>query len=78
MTAVPPEKVRVPDSDGTTLLTRLAAIGVILALGALAAYSLFGGPTTVSVRPAARVAPARVGPAGGEPNPEQGGAGGGD
>jgi hypothetical protein len=60
------------------LRTKVAAIAVVVALAALAAYTMFSGPTTVSV-PAgggAKAAPAKAAPAGEEGSPEGEGGGG--
>jgi len=48
-------------SDGLSLRARICAVAVVIALAALAAYTMFSGPTKVAVRlPASehgRVAP---------------------
>ncbi len=59
--------------------TRVAAVLVTIALGALALYAVFAPPTTVPLGPGAqRAAPVKTGPAtpGGEPDEGRGGEGG--
>lgn len=60
--------------------TRVAAVAVVLALAGLAAYTMFSGPTTVSVPTqsgAAKPTPGKVAPAGEEQSGEgrEGGGG---
>ncbi len=54
-----------PVPGGPSLRGRIAAVAVVLALAALAAYTMFSGPTTVAVR-APTSAPARSAPPSGE------------
>ncbi len=65
----------VPGDGQPTLRTKIAAVAVVIALGALAAFAVFSPPTTVKVggspaksAPAAQPAPAT----GGEPEGEGG------
>jgi hypothetical protein len=46
MSAAP--RTVVADEQGPRLMTRVAAVMVVLALAGLAAYTMFSGPTTVS------------------------------
>ena len=55
------------------LRTRIAAIAVVVALGGLAGYTLFSGPTTVPVQGPAQAAPARTVPPQEQREPEEGG-----
>jgi hypothetical protein len=46
---------------GSRLATRLAAVAVVLALAALAAFTIFSGPTTIKLRaPTSRPLPTRT------------------
>lgn len=70
MNAARPGSVAAPLDQGPSLLTRVAAVAVALALAGLAYYAVFAGPTTVAVNTPAKVAPAKVAPAHGEPATE--------
>lgn len=59
-----------PVSGSPKLRVQFAAIVVVLALAALAAYTLFSGPTTVSVKGPAGVAPTQTVPSEGGAEPE--------
>ncbi len=50
------------DRGGPSLRTRIAAVAVVVALAALAAYALFSGPTTVPVSAPSKAAPTRQAP----------------
>ena len=52
---------------GPSLLTRIAAVLVVLALAGLAYYAVFSGPTTVAVTAPSKASPAKGAPATGEP-----------
>ena len=65
-----------PVAAGPGLRTRIAAIVVVLALAGLAAYAVFGGPTTVSIQGPVKVAPSRTAPSEGQAEPEGEGRGG--
>lgn len=56
--------------DGPSLRARIAAIAVVVALGALAAYAVFGGPTTVPIGTPAKAPTRAVQPAGVQPQSE--------
>ena len=65
--------------EAPSLRTKIAAIAVVLALAALAAYTMFSGPTTVPVPAgggASKAAPTKAAPAGEEGFPEGEGGGG--
>jgi hypothetical protein len=66
MSVASPASVATPADGGPALATRIAAVAVIVALAALAAYTLFSGPTTVTVGGPAKAAPTRSAPAAGE------------
>lgn len=65
-----------PAATGPGLRTRIAAIAIVLALAGMAAYAVFGGPTTVSVQGPAKVTPSRTAPAEEQAEPEGEGRGG--
>jgi hypothetical protein len=70
----------VADERGPSLMTRVAAVAVVVALAALAAYTMFSGPTTVPAPAgggATKAAPGKAAPAGEEQFPEREGGGGG-
>ncbi|MGE5409152.1 MAG: hypothetical protein ACM3NV_11130 [Syntrophothermus sp.] len=66
------------EDRGPGLRARIAAVAVVVALGALAAYAMFSGPTKVAVPAAGPAAPAagKAAPAGEEQLPEREGEGG--
>lgn len=66
MTVTSPETVSAPVAEGPSLSTRIAAVAVLIALAALAAYAMFSGPTTISVKSPTKAVPSRTAPAGGE------------
>lgn len=64
-----------PDDGGPSLVTKVAAVVVVLALAGIAAYALFSGPTTVPAPTGAgatRPAPSKAAPAGEERSAEPG------
>lgn len=77
MSAVAGERMALPPSEGPSLRARVAAAAVVLALAALAAYTVFSGPTTVPVKIPAG-APTRIAPPAGEQGLERKGGGRGD
>jgi hypothetical protein len=77
MSALTKERIASPPSGGPGLRARIAAATVVLALAALAAYTLFSGPTTVPVK-APTAAPARSAPPAGGWEHEREGGGRGD
>lgn len=75
MSAVAAEKVSMPPPQGPSLRVRIAAVTVLCALAALAAYAMFSGPTVVAVK-LPLTSPTRASPpAGGhrDQGPESGG-----
>jgi hypothetical protein len=58
---------------GAPVKTKIAALLVVIALGGLAAFTLFSGPTRVPAGGGSHAAPTQVIPSGGEP--EEGGGG---
>lgn len=61
---------------GPSLRVRIAAIAVLVALAALAAYTVFSGPTRVSISGSHGASPNSVTPHAGEPEREgEGGRG---
>jgi hypothetical protein len=74
--AVTGERIASPSSGGPGLRAQIAAAAVVLALAALAAYTVFSGPTTVPIK-APAAAPAQSAPpvGGQEPESERGGRG---
>lgn len=64
-------------SDGPSLQTRICALAVVIVLAALAAYTMFSGPTKVAVKgPSSEQS--RVAPPVEEPGSENDGASRGD
>ena len=63
--STPPQSI----TGGPSIGLRICAIGVILALAGLAAYTVFSGPTEVPVR-IPSTAPTRVAPPAAEPDSE--------
>ncbi len=57
---------------GPRLRTKIAAIVVLIALGCVAYYAVFSGPTTVAVPGPTISAPAQTAPPAGEPGEEGG------
>ena len=71
---VPSTAVATPTS--LSLRVRIAAVAVLVALAALAAYTVFSGPTRVSISGSQRAGPNSVAPHAGEPEREgEGGRG---
>jgi hypothetical protein len=73
MTAASPSALT--DERGPSLMTRVAAVAVVLALAGIAAYAMFSGPTTVPAPSGAgttKAAPSKAAPAGEEQAPEAG------
>lgn len=70
MSAATPRPAAVPLDQGPSLLTRVAAVIVVLALAGLAYYAVFSGPTTVAVQPPAKASPVKSAPATREPATE--------
>lgn len=77
MRAAAGERIASPSSGGPGLRARIAAAAVVLALAALAAYTVFSGPTTVPVK-APTAAPAQSAPPTGGQELEREGGGRGD
>ncbi len=78
MSSATPRPAATAPAGGPGLLTRVAAVAVVVALACLAYYTVFSGPTTVAVNPPAKVSPAQeAAPPAGEPA-ERGKEGGGD
>ena len=66
----------VASSEGPGLSVRIAAVLVVLALAALAAYTVFSGPTRVSVGGPQTAAPINSAPPASQQEPEgEGGRG---
>ncbi len=70
MSAVAGERVA-PPPGGPSLTAKVCAVAVVLALAALAAYTVFAGPTTVPIKGSA---PTQSAPQAPRPEPEGEGA----
>ncbi len=78
MRAATPRPAAAGLDQGPSLMTRVAAIVVVIALAALAYYAVFAGPTTVAVKAPAKASPAKSAPAPVEPAGEERESGRGD
>lgn len=57
-------------AGGPSLRARLAAVAVVVALAAVAAFALFSGPTTIPVRAPAKAVPTTTTPAPAQTEPD--------
>ena len=63
-------------SEGPSMRVRIAAVAVLFALAALAAYTMFSGPTRITVPGPTRTAPNITAPPASQQEPEgEGGRG---
>ena len=58
-------------SGGPSLMVRIAAVAVVVALAALAAYTVFSGPTRVTVGRPQTAAPSSVTPPEAQQEPDR-------
>jgi hypothetical protein len=63
VSATSSKPVASPGAEGPSLSIRVAAVTMLIALAALAAYAMFSGPTTISVKGPTNAVPSRTAPA---------------